>query len=142
MRFDFISHRALLCYTIGMKKLWILILLNLICLIAACDEVEEIINPEIPNFIDEILPDEIRTDFELPTQQVPYGLKFYMDDILIDDYLIKVPFMYDDVSVTIQMEVSASFKSEIFEKEVVIKGTKTAPDLYITTENETPITSK
>ncbi|MBN3491160.1 CotH kinase family protein [Acholeplasma equirhinis] len=124
-----------------MKKIYSLLTLLSIILIVGCES--PIINPDlIPDFIDEVLESEIYKDTELPKRYLDYGLRFYVGEEELTDYILKVPFMLEDQLIEVYMGVHTNFSSKLFMKQVLLKASKPVNDLYITTKNNQAVTSK
>lgn len=129
-----------------MKKIFIIILILPIFLLVACEAIgkviDDVIDPDIPNFIDEIIPEQISQDFILPNRHEPYGLKYYIDGEELTDYTIRVPFSYEDMVTEVTMEALGSFNSRTFKKTVILKAVAAVSDLYITTTASQEVTSR
>ncbi len=110
-------------------------------LLAACGTLGAL-DPNIPNFIDEVVPEQVSHDFVLPNRHEPYGLRYYIDGQELTDYTIRVPFSYEDSFIQITMEVFGSFSRKSFNKIVILKAANAVSDLYITTTPVQEITSR
>ncbi|HLT00265.1 MAG TPA: hypothetical protein VK005_02125, partial [Acholeplasma sp.] len=67
---------------------------------------------DIPDFVDEIIPDEIDGDFVLEEKHLDYNLRYYLNDVEITDYKIDFPYLLEDTKYTIKLGVHSNFTSK------------------------------
>lgn len=114
-----------------MKKMYSFISILLILFLTSCGS----LLGEDQTLIDKIIPNQLSKSITLPTNYEEYNLKYYIDNIEIENNLIEVPYLDEDKTLEIKVIISKNGISETYIKELTLLKGDFINNIYIETNN-------
>src|SRR5690554_6182341 len=97
-----------------MKRIYIFISILSLLLLTSCS----LFFRDDRSLIDKIIPDQLSKSIILPKSYDEYSLKYYIDNIEIENNLIEVPYLDEDKTLEVKVSVIKSGITETHFKEV------------------------
>ena len=114
-----------------MRKIYILITTLFLVILTACN------NSSIERkIINKIIPNKINTNLKLPSVYDDYELAYYLNDELIEDDFLILPYLYNDEEAEIIVEFTKGSKSTRKTKTIILGKSKFVNDIYIYVDEE------
>jgi len=125
-----------------MKKIWILLILIPTLALVQCQIPKS--NPDdqrdpLPNPIDEYIPDLIDESILLPETLDAYSLTWYLDSVMLDDYVLVYTYQPTKTRHVVKLEISDGTYMDVYEKIVDFEESAFVSEIRIETQGAATI---